>query len=224
MDCPVAFHGQFGPGLYYVETAQYFPMRGNGWYYEPTVKYCLENKMITEDQIKYVIHSTSSLSGDFFNDFINYVYSRFGEFSKLAINSMIGCFKPKDKENHELLIPPTTDVNVCFHHLLEDHGTNIYAFDVDQTMYYAAFRSHTVTQEETEAPFYHMVLEQEAIELHKLSKVIENAGGLVLDLSTDAVTCVFKSKELPFKTVTQDDRQMIFGLYYENNGQVFKCR
>ena len=40
MDCPVAFHGQFGPGLYLVVTVQYFPMRCNGWYYEPTVKYC----------------------------------------------------------------------------------------------------------------------------------------------------------------------------------------
>ena len=28
MDYSVAFRGQFGPGLYYVETGQYFPMRG----------------------------------------------------------------------------------------------------------------------------------------------------------------------------------------------------
>ena len=120
------FRGQFGPSLYYVETVQYFPMRGNGWYYEPTIKYCLENGVISEDRIKYVTYSTSSLPNDYFNSFIDFVYAKFGEFSKLAINSMIGCFKPKDKENHELILPPTTNVNVCFHHLLKDHGTNIY--------------------------------------------------------------------------------------------------
>jgi hypothetical protein len=137
---------------------------------------------------------------------------------------MIGCFKPKDKEHHELKLPPTTNVNVCFHHLLNDHGTNIYAFDVDNTMYHQAFRSYMVTQEETESPLYHMVLELEAIELHRLSRVIEQAGGLVLDLSTDAVTCVCKSKELPFKTVTQDDKQMVQGNFYDDKKHVFKYK
>jgi hypothetical protein len=153
------------------------------------------------------------------NNFIDFVYAKFGEFSKLAINSMIGCFKPKDKEHHELMLPPTTDANVCFHHLLKDHGTNIYSFDVDNTMYHQACRSYMVTQEETESHLYHMILELEAIELHRLSKVVEQAGGLVLDLSTDAVTCVFKSKELPFKTVTQDDKQMIHGYFNDDKNR-----
>ena len=76
-----------------------------------------------------------------------------------------------------------------------------------------------VTLEETKRPLYHMVLDLEAIELHKLSRVIEQAGGLVLDLSTDAVTCVFKTKELPFKTVTQDDKQMIHGYFNDDKNR-----
>jgi len=31
-------------GCYYVETDQYFPMRGVGWYSLPMIEYCLENK------------------------------------------------------------------------------------------------------------------------------------------------------------------------------------
>ena len=57
-------------------------MRGNGWYYEPTVKYCLENELILQDQIKYVKYATSSLPEDYFNKFIDFVYAKFGEFSK----------------------------------------------------------------------------------------------------------------------------------------------
>ena len=97
-----------------------------------------------------------------------------------------------------------------------DSGTNIYTFDVDDPMYHQAFRSYMVTQEEPESPLNHMKFKLEAIELHRLSKVIEQAGGLVLDLSTDAVTCVFKSKELQFKTVCQEDKQMIHGHCYDD--------
>ena len=43
-----------------------------------------------------------------------------------------------------------------------------------------------------------MVLEQEAIELHKLSKIIENNNGFILDLSTDCISCVFPN-EFPFQ-------------------------
>ena len=35
MDSPKVYSGQTGAGLYYVQTDNPFPMRGNGWYYEP---------------------------------------------------------------------------------------------------------------------------------------------------------------------------------------------
>ena len=39
-------------GLYYVESDNYLPLRGNGFYYHNMVKYCLDNKIITHDNIK----------------------------------------------------------------------------------------------------------------------------------------------------------------------------
>ncbi len=42
MDEPVSYNGEKGAGLCYVEAPDnYFPLRGNGWYYEPTINYCL---------------------------------------------------------------------------------------------------------------------------------------------------------------------------------------
>ena len=46
------------PGLYYVETDNYMPMRCNGWYYHNMVCYCLDNDIIKLDNIKYVIKSS----------------------------------------------------------------------------------------------------------------------------------------------------------------------
>jgi 5-methylcytosine-specific restriction enzyme A len=59
-------------GLYYIETDSYFPLRGNGWYYHSLVQYCLDNKIITKNNIKYVIYSSSTVKHDYYNGFINY--------------------------------------------------------------------------------------------------------------------------------------------------------
>ncbi len=40
MDSPVNYTNQTEAGLYYVASDNDFPMRGNGWYYEPMINYC----------------------------------------------------------------------------------------------------------------------------------------------------------------------------------------
>ena len=59
-------------GLYYIETDNYLPLRGNGWYYHSIVNYCLQHNIITRNQIKYVIKSSSTIDHDYYNGFINY--------------------------------------------------------------------------------------------------------------------------------------------------------
>lgn len=59
-----------------------------------------------------------------------------------------------------------------------------------------------------------MILEQEAITLHKLSRRVESKGGHVLDVSTDCVSCVFPNNKFPFTLIgkTAD----IKGYYYDD--------
>ncbi len=59
-------------GLYYVETDNYFPLRGNGCYYHSLTSYCLDNSMISRDNIKYVVYASSTLKHDYYNGFIEY--------------------------------------------------------------------------------------------------------------------------------------------------------
>jgi hypothetical protein len=35
-------------GLYYIESDNYFPLRGNGWYFHPLTSYCLEKVFFQE--------------------------------------------------------------------------------------------------------------------------------------------------------------------------------
>ena len=104
MDSPKVYSGQTGAGLYYVQTDNAFPMRGNGFYYEPTIEYCLENKLIASTDIKYVINSSLTIEANHFNKFIDSIYDNLDDdLKKNAINGMIGCFKPKARENWKSL-------------------------------------------------------------------------------------------------------------------------
>ena len=56
IDEPVFYQGIKKAGLYFVETMNYVPMRGNGWYSQPMIEYCLESGLIKETDIKHVIY------------------------------------------------------------------------------------------------------------------------------------------------------------------------
>ena len=60
-----------------------------------------------------------------------------------------------------------------------------------------------------------MILEIEAIELHRLASTIRNNGGPVLDLSTDSASCVFPQDVLPFTTEESNGKVLINGYYYD---------
>ena len=67
MDEVVPFTGDVSkPGLYYLESAQAFPIRGNGFYSQAMINYLLDQEIITLDQIKYVIYASCSIPHDFF--------------------------------------------------------------------------------------------------------------------------------------------------------------
>jgi hypothetical protein len=87
---PFTLTDKIDAGLYFVESNNTFPLRGNGWYYHPMIKY----NIISLTDIKYVIKSSNTIPMAYYNDFINYCKAEFGEHAKYAINSMIGAFKP----------------------------------------------------------------------------------------------------------------------------------
>ena len=79
MDSPVVYTKQTGAGLYYVESNNYFPMCGNGWYYQPMINYFLTNELITAINIKYVVLSSLIVKGNHYNKLIDYLYSKLNE-------------------------------------------------------------------------------------------------------------------------------------------------
>ena len=210
------------PGLYYVETDNYFPLRCNGWYYHNMIWYCLENNIIKLDNIKYVIKSSLSLPSNYYNKFIDYCSKNIKDFNKLAINSMIGNFKP-NVNKRERWISKTFSSSSCdaFNTYLNYKGSFIDVKIINDKRYYHTFEKIYNTSLETEAPIYNQILQQEQIELHKLSLLIKSHNGLVLDYNTDAINCVFPNNKFPFELV--EDIQLN-GHYWDQSNKVYKYK
>jgi DNA replication protein DnaC len=195
-------------------------MRGNGWYYNNMIDYALENNIITKNDIKKVIKSSLSIPSTYYNKWIDHVFENM-EQAKLAINSMIGSFN-YNADKHEnwssmLITQSSTDAMQKF---IEHNGHFIDVMTIDDKNYFHVFKKYDSHNLESKANIYHQIVQQENIELHKLSKIIEAKGGRVLDLMTDAITCTFPNNELPFDI--EDDGISITGHKYKDGKSKYK--
>jgi 5-methylcytosine-specific restriction protein A len=210
------------PGLYYVETDNYMPLRGNSWVYHNMICYCLENNIIKLENIKYVIKSSLSLKKDYYNKFIDYCYTNIKDHSKLAINSMIGNFKPNLNKREKWHSKVFTN-NSCdaFNSYIKYKGCFIDVKTINDIKYFHTFEKSYSSHLETQAPIYSQILQQEQIELHKLGQLIKAHSGVILDYNTDAINCVFPDNIFPFKLV---DEIQLNGHYWDKSNTVYKYK
>ena len=83
---------------------------------------------------------------------------------------MVGGLKPKERHNWKTTCI-TTNANAAFYHYLEAQGCHINSRKIGGQDYYQVYEEYITKKEETEAPIYNMILELEAIELHRLAKL-----------------------------------------------------
>jgi 5-methylcytosine-specific restriction enzyme A len=242
-------------GLYYIETDSYFPLRGNGWYYHSLVQYCLDNKIITKNNIKYVIYSSSTVKHDYYNDFINYCNQHIlnydqiqeyyntrtdeninfegapqedetcinlnddGEYEKIyvvknkcvlsdykksCINSMIGGFKPNTQKKVNWRSVHVTESKIeALQYSLQYEGSFMSSFVSNNKLFFHVFAPSKTTNIETKRPLYDQIVQQEAMELHRLKTLVESKGGIVTDINTDAITCTFPDDKFPFDLIDE---------------------
>ena len=67
------------PGIYFVETKNYFPLRGNRFYHHTMIKYALEQNIISHTDIKFQIISSLTLKSDYFNKFIEHISNKLSD-------------------------------------------------------------------------------------------------------------------------------------------------
>jgi hypothetical protein len=203
MDEPVKYDEQEGAGIYFIMSDNYFPLRGNGWYYKPMIDYCLENNIITKENILYTVQASLTIPANYYNEFIDKCYNELPEeLRKFSINSMIGAFKPNvNKQVYTKSICVTRNEGEAFNQYLKNDGNFIDVFNVNDENFYQVFSWSAISKMESEGPIYEQIIQIENIELHKLSNIIKSKNGEILDLSTDCIFCSFPENKLPFEFI-----------------------
>ena len=88
------FDGTIETGMYFVTTSNYFPLKGDGWYFDDTVEKALKYALITKEDLRYQVKAACSLEQYHFKQLVKDVYDKFeqhfGNGGKLAINGFIG--------------------------------------------------------------------------------------------------------------------------------------
>ena len=192
MDTPRRFSGEIQCGMYYVVCDNTFPFRGCGWYYEPLVKYGLSNGLIQLSNIGLEFIPSKKLPSSHFRKHVNTLLDGFScepTLQKLCVNAFIGLMgRTKQTASYSKFTLCPNEASSWWGDKLEDHNVFIrnHPLENGQVLYEGVF-SQEVMQEGTRYPMYAMILQMEAIELHKLETIIIESGGVVLDRNTDAI-------------------------------------
>jgi len=150
---------------------------------------------------------------------------------------MIGNFASSNKNEYTKSLMITEDLSEAFHYLYNNKNCYIDMKQSDRGVFYHLIENNESINSETERIIYDMIVEMEAIELHKLQKIIESKGGCVTEYKTDCIRFDYIGGEFPFKLIdtrkalasgaskgqpADDNSVNIDGYYYPDGKPMYK--
>jgi tRNA A37 threonylcarbamoyladenosine biosynthesis protein TsaE len=213
----VPFDGKIEAGYYYVETDNFFPFHGNGFYDADLIQFAINEKIIKLNQIKYQYKPSTVLPITYFKKFIEEVYKTF-ENPKAAINAFIGTFghdyKSKNKHiftsNSEFHFKERTcNPNLQTKYLYanefneEEKETNIDIdkimisdfFCVEKPVCYHMYDMMKVRHFQNDLPIFYKIYNVSAMKMYKLHKQM---GGSLVGVFTDTIISQGNIKKLEY--------------------------
>lgn len=191
------FDGKLTDGFYYIESENEFPLRRNGFYSLPMVNYCLQQNIITLDNIIYQYKPSFTIEPKYFINFVNHLLEVFKDdekLQKLSINTLIGLFGRRKNEfvKHQVCNKESIDEIGC---AIETLGlsANPYIMKLNDELT-AITGKYKINKLESYFPLHAQIVDIEALELHKLKNTIEANDGVAVCLKTDCVSYVAKDK------------------------------
>ncbi len=190
MDHPKQYNGEeIKEGSYFIETDAYFPLRGNGWYFHFQINYFLSEGIITKDDIKFVLSSSLSVDGDYFNDLIKILVEMPYGLSKAGTNFLIGMFNKTSVEINKMHY--TTSFRESSTYYMNIPHNNKQMINYKDNGFFKIMTSDKFDSDYYSNIIYNLIVSVETIEMHKLFKLIKNHGGHPTHLNTDCIECWF---------------------------------
>jgi 5-methylcytosine-specific restriction endonuclease McrA len=215
MDSPTEYDGSdIQCGLYFVETDNYFPFRGNGWYSYAMVKDAIALNIIGTHQLTHQFLSSFQLPADYFKAFAEYLIDmsfdprepvteeekKKVKMDKLIVNSMVGCWATNRSTFESLRFD--ADKHRASTALIQE-GTFVESFDMDGTPLFAIHEKKEIQKDDMFLPLYHQIMSMEAMGLYKLEQLIKAQGGVPLERNTDAI--LYRGPAIDISHMTHSD-------------------
>ena len=182
-------------GRYWVETANYFPLKGNGWYYSTLLTYAFEKKI--PFTAKYCQHASILYPSCLFTSAVRKTKEVLSaDDAKTVINRFIGMLKTKPSSgrtgaSHRSFVTSRKHEADAFL-ASDEHAFSSRVGGV----YYCRRPVLDSAVTESSRHFYDQVIERAWIMVYDLWLQLENCGGTLVCVKTDSVTASFESDEL----------------------------
>jgi hypothetical protein len=200
------FDGKIEAGYYYIETNNYFPFQGNGYYVADLIDYALNKNIIKLEDIKYQYKPSIVLPVKYFKKFIKAVYEKF-ENPKMAINGFWGLmghdFTNKNKhmftsnsEFHFMETVNNPDMKTKYVYTDEflnsenDKPIDIDKLNItecykqDKPLCYHMYNTKKVKSFQNDLPIFYAIYNISAMKMHQLH---EQIGGKLIGVFTDTI-------------------------------------
>lgn len=218
MDSPCEFSGEFNStcGLYYIETNNNFPFRGNGWYYYPLIKQAIRNKIISLNNIKYELIPSNSISNEQFRKFKEWVYMMFdNNISKRIINILIGYWAiTKTNRATTIFTDNFSEMSYFYTKFKESDCTN-YITKNEKLQLWELTKSESYDKIDLYTPLYNFIIDCEIMHMLKLSNIIKKKGGNIIYANTDSITYDIFDSEIDISVYHWDSDKKIPKYKYE---------
>jgi hypothetical protein len=172
------YSGIIRDGVYYIETDNYFPLKGNGWYTRGLLEYCQSESI--EFSVKYEIIPSHTLPADYFNEFFDRIYSECDD-AKSIVNCFIGYLNKKLKRTTKDRF--TADLNDAVRYYFSQDKAMYHPVEECPELYHISIEKEA-TLDECTVPLYWQIIDNNAIMVHQLSKKL---GGKIVKIKTDCV-------------------------------------
>ena len=177
-------------GYYSVRTGVMLPTKGNDWHSHEMIRFCLSVGLITLLDITYVVKPSLSLKSEYFHKFLDYFSEKAGEEGKMGANGFIGMFGHKIDKKKKIYL--TKSLNYSSYLYFTRNNVTIsphkdfYEVDIRKQAYI----------EDSYVPIFNQILDLEAIEFSKITKLIEKHNGMVSYVNTDNAVGEFEYWDL----------------------------
>lgn len=191
--------GKLIPCVVRVETNNYIPFKGTGWYSYSMVNKALAKGLIKLDQIKHCVTASFTLPADYYVPFVETVREKLRNknLAKLMVNMFVGSLGHKLSKHRSVFL--TDSLNEASYHkfcCVEDEKNRVHVHESTEVKgMYEIVKTREQYCESSHVPIFNQVLDEEAWQIYEIKELLlkHNCEPELVYCNTDNIVAEFRN-------------------------------